>query len=95
MVKSELIDIILKKVPPLKRKDVEIAVNTIFEGMKEALIRGEKIEIRGFGSFRVKKRRPRIAQNPRDGSKINLPERRYLLFRAGKELKRLVNEEKG
>jgi integration host factor subunit beta len=97
MVKSELIDIIFKKIglnmiPPLKKRDLDIAVNIIFESMKEALINGNKVEIRGFGSFRIRKRRARIAKNPRNGSEINLPAKKYILFRAGKDLKKIINE---
>jgi len=75
----------------LTRKQTEIVVETIFETMKEAIIKGDKIEIRGFGNFKLKHRRPRMARNPKTGVKIDVPAKKALHFKAGKALKEAMN----
>jgi len=94
MTKSALIEKVSGKFDSLTGKQTEIVVETIFETMKEALIRGEKIEIRGFGNFRLKNRRRRIARNPKTGIKIDVPEKKVLHFKAGKALKEAMNSNK-
>jgi integration host factor subunit beta len=91
MTKSVLIEKILEKFGSLTKKQTEIVVETIFDTMKEALTKGEKIEIRGFGNFRLKNRRPRIARNPKTGAKIEVPGKKVLHFKAGKALKEDMN----
>ncbi|MFN3396158.1 MAG: HU family DNA-binding protein, partial [Thermodesulfovibrionales bacterium] len=73
MTKSGLIDKVSENINELTRKQTEIIVETVFESMKEALSRGEKVEIRGFGNFRLKKRRSRTARNPKTGETVEVP----------------------
>ncbi len=91
MTKSALIDKVAEKAEGLTRKQTEIIVDTVFEGIKEALARGEKIEIRGFGNFRLKNRRPRRARNPKTGDGVDVPAKRVLHFKVGKALKDALN----
>jgi len=91
MTKSVLIEKISEKVGSLTRKQTEIVVETVFDSIKEALAKGEKIEIRGFGNFRLKQRRPRKARNPKTGEKVDVPGKRVLHFKAGKALREAMN----
>lgn len=91
MTKSELIERLIQRIPNLPKRDGEMIVNLIFDSMKEALIRGEKIEIRGFGSFRVKKRTAKEGRNPKTGEIVRIPEKRIPFFKVGKELRDLIN----
>ncbi|MDI6891005.1 MAG: HU family DNA-binding protein [Thermodesulfovibrionales bacterium] len=91
MTKSVLIEKVSGKVGSLTRRQTEIVVETIFESMKEALAKGEKIEIRGFGNFRLKDRRPRMARNPKTGVSVNVPGKRVLHFKAAKALREAMN----
>ena len=91
MTKSALIDKVAEKVEGLTRKQTEIIVDTVFEGIKDALTKGEKIEIRGFGNFRLKQRRPRKARNPKTGEGVDVPSKRVLHFKVGKALKDALN----
>ncbi|MDH5201670.1 MAG: integration host factor subunit beta [Nitrospirota bacterium] len=91
MTKSVLIEKISEKVRSLTRKQTEIVVETVFDSMKEALSKGEKIEIRGFGNFRLKNRRPRVARNPKTGEKVQVAGKRVLHFKAGKGLREAMN----
>ncbi|NWF51747.1 MAG: integration host factor subunit beta [Nitrospirae bacterium] len=91
MTKSVLIEKVLGKFGSLTKKQAEIVVETIFDTMKEALKKGEKIEIRGFGNFKLKNRKPRIARNPKTGVKIEVPAKRVLHFKVGKALKEEMN----
>lgn len=75
----------------LTKKEAEIAVNTVFEAISEALDKGEKVELRGFGVFKVREKRARIGRNPRTGEKVEVPPKRVPYFKAGKELKEAVN----
>lgn len=90
MNKSELIDRITDK-SNLPRKRAEMVVNLIFDAMTEALARGERIEIRGFGSFISKQYRARMGRNPRTGETIPVPEKRLPFFKVGKELRERVD----
>ncbi|MBU4484929.1 integration host factor subunit beta [bacterium] len=91
MNKSDLIQKIAEKLPNLAMRDVEIIVNTVFDSMTRSLSRGDRIEIRGFGSFEVRERAPRIGRNPKTGEKVNVGLRRVPFFKVGKELKEKVN----
>jgi integration host factor subunit beta len=93
MTKSALIDKVAEKVEGLTRKQTEIIVDTVFDGIKDALAKGEKIEIRGFGNFRLKQRRPRRARNPKTGEGVDVPSKRVLHFKVGKALKDALNPE--
>lgn len=93
MTKSVLIDKVAEKVEGLTRKQTEIIVETVFDGIKEALAKGEKIEIRGFGNFRLKQRRPRKARNPKTGESVDVPAKRVLHFKVGKALRDALNEQ--
>ena len=92
MNKSDLIENLAKKLPNLAGRDVEVIVNTIFESMTDALKHGDRIEIRGFGSFEVRTRKPRIGRNPKTGMSVEVGERRVPFFKVGKELRERVNK---
>lgn len=91
MTKSELIDRLATKVSNFSRKDIEVIVDTVFGSMAESLARGEKVEIRGFGSFKVKHREGRNGRNPKSGESIYIQPKRVPFFKAGKELKERVD----
>jgi integration host factor subunit beta len=92
MTKSELIDAVAGQTPQISKRDAAVVVDKIFESMAEALRRGERIEIRGFGSFQIKIQPAHEGRNPVTGESIPIPARRRPLFKAGKELRQLVNE---
>lgn len=91
MTKSVLIDKVAERTEGLTRKQTEIIVDTVFDSIKESLSRGEKIEIRGFGNFRLKLRRPRKARNPKTGESVDVPSKRVLYFKVGKALRDALN----
>ncbi len=91
MTKSELIDIIARKQSHLAYKDVELSVKTLLEQMSLALASGERIEIRGFGSFSLHFRPPRTGRNPKTGDSVSLPGKYVPHFKPGKELRERVN----
>ncbi len=93
MTKSVLIEKVAEKVEGLTRNQTEIVVETVFESIKKALIQGEKIEIRGFGNFRLKTRNPRKARNPKTGEAVAVPGKKVLYFKVGKALKEALNAE--
>lgn len=95
MNKSDLIQNVATRVPTLALKDVELIVNTIFDSMTHSLSKEERIEIRGFGSFEVRKRRPRTGRNPKTGEQVDVGLRRVPFFKVGKELKDKVNNNGG
>lgn len=90
MTKAELIEEV-SKVVEMTRKDSEAIVETIFDSIVTSLHKGEKIEIRGFGSFRTRQRQPRIGRNPKTGSRVEVPSKRIPFFKPSKELRDLVN----
>ena len=92
MTKSELIDVLTKQQNHLALKDVELAVKCIIEQMNQALAAGERIEIRGFGSFSLRVRPPRIGRNPKTGESVALAKKHVPHFKPGKELRDRVNE---
>ena len=91
MTKSELIARLAERYPQLVGKDVDIAVKTILDAMSSSLATGQRIEIRGFGSFSLNGRPPRIGRNPKSGDKVMVPEKRVPHFKPGKELRERVD----
>lgn len=91
MTKSELIAKLAERYPQLVAKDAELAVKTILDAMGESLSRGQRIEIRGFGSFDLNYRPPRTGRNPKSGDKVKVPEKYVPHFKAGKELRERVD----
>ena len=91
MTKSELITRLAERFPQLVTKDADFAVKMILDAMSEALVRGDRIEIRGFGSFALNYRPPRIGRNPKSGEKVNVPAKWVPHFKAGKELRERVD----
>ncbi len=91
MTKSELIEILARKQSQLAYKDVELAVKTILEHMGATLASGERIEIRGFGSFSLHYRPPRMGRNPKTGEAVSLGAKYVPHFKPGKELRERVN----
>ncbi len=92
MTKSELICRLTDKVPSLTKRQVEVVVNTIFDLMRNALTRDEKIEIRGFGSFKLRSRRMKEGRNPKTGEAVLVPPKKIPFFKVGKVLRHMVNE---
>lgn len=92
MTKSELIEILSRKQSQLAYKDVELAVKTVLETMAHSLANGERIEIRGFGSFSLHYRPPRMGRNPKTGESVSLGSKYVPHFKPGKELRERVNE---
>lgn len=91
MTKSELIILLAAKQPQLDYKDVELAVRELLEQMSAALATGERIEVRGFGSFSLHRRPPRVGRNPKTGDTVKVPEKRVPHFKPGKELRERVD----
>ncbi len=92
MTKSELIATLAEANPHLTGKDVETIVATIFDQISQALARGERVELRGFGAFTVKQRQARTGRNPRTGEAVPVDEKVVPFFKAGKELRSRVNK---
>jgi integration host factor subunit beta len=91
MTKSDLIAILADRISGKRKRDAEVIVETIFERMTNALKEGDRIEIRGFGSFHLRERRSRLGRNPKTAEKVNVPTKKVPFFKAGKELKKLVD----
>jgi integration host factor subunit beta len=91
MTKADLIDEV-SRLAELTRKDSEVIVETIFDSVVRSLRAGDKIEIRGFGSFRTRQRKPRVGRNPKTGERVEVPAKKIPFFKPSKELKDLVNE---
>lgn len=91
MTKAELIERVTERMNSLTTKQTEVVVNMIFDSIKGALARGEKVEIRGFGSFRVRNRRQREGRNPKTGASVNVPAKKVPFFKTGKELREIVD----
>ena len=92
MTKSELIAQLAERFPQLVAKDADLAVKMILDAMSEALAKGDRIEIRGFGSFALNYRPPRVGRNPKSGDKVSVPEKWVPHFKAGKELRERVDQ---
>lgn len=91
MTKSELIQHLAEMNPHLYQRDVERIVSTIFDEIADALSRGDRVELRGFGAFSVKRRGPRVGRNPRTGESVEVGEKFIPFFKAGKELRERIN----
>ena len=91
MTKSDLIVRLAERFPQLVAKDADFAVKMILDAMSEALSKGDRIEIRGFGSFALNYRPPRVGRNPKSGDKVSVPEKWVPHFKAGKELRERVD----
>ena len=91
MTKADLIEKLAEKAPQLSRRQAELVVNTIFDSIRDSLKRGEKTEIRGFGSFSLHFRPPRIGRNPKTGEAVALSGKHVPHFKPGKELRERVN----
>jgi integration host factor subunit beta len=91
MIRSELIQIIAEENPHLYQRDVERIVNTIFEQITDAMARGDRVELRGFGAFSVKKRDGRVGRNPRTGESVEVDEKHVPFFKTGKLLRDRLN----
>lgn len=90
MTKMDLVERIAKNCG-ITKKEAEIAVNTFFESISEALDRGERVELRGFGVFKMREKRARMGRNPRTGERVQVPPKRVPCFKPGKELKEAIN----
>ena len=91
MTKTELIIRLSNEMPSLTKRQVEVVVNTIFDSMRNALVQGDKIEIRGFGSFKLRTRRMKEGRNPKTGEAVLVPSKKIPFFKVGKELRHMVN----
>jgi integration host factor subunit beta len=92
MTKADLIEEV-SRVAELTRKDSEVIVETIFDSVVRTLRSGDKIEIRGFGSFRTRQRKPRVGRNPKTGDRVEVPPKKIPFFKPSKELKDMVNRD--
>ena len=91
MTKSDLVEQLAARLGQATHRDAEYAVKTILDALSEALVRGHRVEIRGFGSFSVNRRPPRMGRNPRSGESVAIPEKRVLHFKPGKALREAVD----
>ena len=92
MTKAELVDEVARVVQ-LTKKQAETIVNIVFDSIVDSLRAGQKIELRGFGSFRLRSRKSRTGRNPKTGEKVDVPSKKIPYFKPGKELKELINRE--
>ena len=91
MTRSELVTALAERFPQLSPRDADTAARAILDAMCEALIKGHRIEIRGFGSFAVNRRPARVGRNPRSGEQVLVPEKRTPHFKVGKALREAVD----
>ena len=91
MTKAELIDALVDRVDRLTKKEAELIVNVVLGSIAGSLATGDKVELRGFGSFKVKERRAREGRNPKTGERVSVEAKRVPYFKAGKELRDRVN----
>ncbi|HEY5627824.1 MAG TPA: HU family DNA-binding protein [Nitrospira sp.] len=92
MTKAQIIERVSEQVTTLTKRQAEIVVNTIFDCVRDSLKNGDKTEIRGFGSFRLRSRRMKEGRNPKTGATVAVPAKKVPFFKAGKELKELLNQ---
>ena len=95
MIKSELVQKIAERNPHLYQRDVENIVNAILETITDALSRGDRVELRGFGAFSVKKRDARTGRNPRTGETVSVSEKVIPVFKTGKDMRVRLNQSQG
>jgi len=91
MTKAELVEKVANQIN-LTKKQTEVVVNTVFSSITDSLAEGKKVELRGFGSFRIRQRNARVGRNPKSGEKVDVPSKKVPFFKAGKELRELVDE---
>jgi integration host factor subunit beta len=91
MTRSDLVEELAARFSQLTHRDAEHAVKTILDAVSDALVRGHRVEIRGFGSFSINRRAPRIGRNPRNGESVSIPEKRVPHFKPGKALREAVD----
>jgi integration host factor subunit beta len=91
MTKADLVEVVARAAD-LTKKDAEVVVEEVFAAIIESLNRGEKIELRGFGSFRIRQRNPRRGRNPKTGDAVDIPAKAVPYFKPGKELRELINQ---
>lgn len=91
MIKSELVQKIADQNPHLFQRDVEMIINAILDEITDALARGDRVELRGFGAFSVKQRDPRMGRNPRTGEAVQVDAKRVPFFKTGKEMRERLN----
>ena len=91
MIRSELIQIITDQNPHLYQRDVERIVNTVFDEITNAMANGDRVELRGFGAFSVKRRDSRVGRNPRTGASVDVEEKHVPFFKTGKLLRDRLN----
>ena len=91
MTRSDLVEELAARFGQLNQRDAELAVKTILDAVSDALVRGHRIEIRGFGSFSVNHRPPRMGRNPRSGEAVHIPSKRVPHFKPGKALREAVD----
>ncbi|MEY2622475.1 MAG: putative integration host factor beta-subunit [Pseudomonadota bacterium] len=94
MTRSDLVEELATRFGQLTHRDAEFAVKTLLDAMSEALSRGHRIELRGFGTFSVNRRPPRMGRNPRSGESVAIPEKRVPHFKPGKALREAVDQPK-
>lgn len=92
MTKAQIIERVSEQMTTLTKRQAEIIVNTIFNSIRNSLHKGDKTEIRGFGSFRLRARRSKEGRNPKTGATVSVPAKKVPFFKAGKELKDLLNK---
>ena len=90
MTKADLVEMVSERIT-LNKKQTEVLVETVFGTITKALAKGDKVELRGFGSFRVRTRDPRDGRNPKTGDSIRIPAKKVPFFKAGKELREIVD----
>lgn len=91
MTRSDLVEELATQFHHLEHRDTELVVKTILDAIGEALVRGQRVEIRGFGSFSINHRAPRLGRNPRSGAAVQIPEKRVPHFKPGKALREAVD----
>jgi integration host factor subunit beta len=91
MTKAELVDKVANKIN-LTKKETEGIVSIIFQSITDSLTEGDKVELRGFGSFRIRERSARVGRNPKSGESVDVPAKKVPFFKAGKELREIVDE---
>ena len=92
MTKAELVERVADTIS-LTKKQTETVVNILFNSIVEALSQGDKVELRGFGSFRIRRRNPREGRNPKTGAAVHIPAKHVPFFKAGKELREMVDDQ--
>ena len=91
MTRADLVEKVANKIN-LTKKQTEVIVNTVFQSITDSLSKGDKVELRGFGSFRIRERNARVGRNPKSGEKVEVPAKKVPFFKAGKELRALVDD---